>query len=70
MKRILSEGIVDYFALSRPLVREPHLIKRWQSGDHSKAQCGSCNGCLQEAARGELYCGVKRKEEKKKEQAC
>jgi 2,4-dienoyl-CoA reductase-like NADH-dependent reductase (Old Yellow Enzyme family) len=70
MKRILSEGIVDYFALSRPLVREPDLIKRWQSGDHSKAQCGSCNGCLQEAARGELYCGVKRKEEKKKEQAC
>jgi len=44
---ILTEGLADYVALSRPLIREPHLINRWKSGDLEKATCISCNGCFE-----------------------
>jgi 2,4-dienoyl-CoA reductase-like NADH-dependent reductase (Old Yellow Enzyme family) len=32
-------------SISRPLIREPHLVKRWKEGDLSKATCISCNQC-------------------------
>lgn len=46
----VAEGVVrdagiDYVALSRPLIKEPGLPKRWQQGDHAVAECISCNGC-------------------------
>ncbi|MBW2528731.1 MAG: NADH:flavin oxidoreductase [Deltaproteobacteria bacterium] len=53
MERILDEGVVDAFALSRPLIREPDLPKRWQAGDLSRAECISCLGCFRPAAAGE-----------------
>jgi len=46
ISRILSEGLADYVALCRPLIREPHLINRWKSGDLEKSKCISCNGCF------------------------
>jgi len=46
MEQILAKGTVDYFSMSRPFVREPHLVKRWQGGDLSKAKCISCNLCF------------------------
>jgi 2,4-dienoyl-CoA reductase-like NADH-dependent reductase (Old Yellow Enzyme family) len=56
-ERLVNEGYTDYIALSRPLIREPALIARWQSGDLRKATCISCNGCLG-AARSErgIFC--------------
>ncbi len=38
----------DLFGLCRPLIREPALVKRWESGDLKKASCISCNKCLTE----------------------
>ncbi len=38
------EGI-ELFALSRPLLAEPNLIKRWKDGDIKKAKCISCSKC-------------------------
>ncbi len=49
---ILTEGLADYIALSRPLIREPHLINRWESGDLDKATCISCNGCFETGLQG------------------
>ncbi|MGO9117911.1 MAG: NADH:flavin oxidoreductase [Desulfomonilaceae bacterium] len=49
---ILSEGIADYVAMSRPFIREPHLINRWKSGDLKKSKCISCNGCFETARAG------------------
>lgn len=43
---ILSETNIAAVSLSRPLVREPGLVKRWMDGDHSKAKCVACNGCF------------------------
>ena len=60
-ERIITEGNADYIALSRPLIREPHLIDRWRSGDRAKAKCLSDNQCLNVAYEGKaLHCVVER----------
>ena len=50
--RILSEGYAEYISLSRPLIREPGLIKRWKSGDTARSTCISDNGCFKPALDG------------------
>jgi len=58
-------GEVDYVALSRPLIREPFLPSRWQSGDRSPATCISCNKCFIGGLKeGGIYCYVERKKER------
>ncbi len=44
---LLESTSIDFFSLSRPLLAEPDLPKRWQQGDLLPARCISCNGCLQ-----------------------
>ena len=62
----VSSGIADYVALSRPLIREPHLVKRWESGDQKKARCISCNKCFSTLFTKEaLHCAVEKKEQEK-----
>jgi len=46
IERLLNETDIDYFSMSRSLIREPGLPKRWQNGDRAKAQCISCDGCF------------------------
>ncbi|MBN1364922.1 MAG: NADH:flavin oxidoreductase [Syntrophaceae bacterium] len=47
MERILSEGDVSFFSMSRPLIKEPDLPKRWLEGRGKEtAECVSCNSCL------------------------
>jgi 2,4-dienoyl-CoA reductase-like NADH-dependent reductase (Old Yellow Enzyme family) len=58
-EQIVNDGLADYVSLCRPLIREPHLIRRWRSGDTAKATCISCNGCFEPARAAEgLYCVV------------
>ena len=57
-KGLIDERFADYIALCRPLIREPHLIARWKSGDTRKSQCDSCVQCLQRIRRGEGMCCV------------
>ncbi len=45
-ENLIASGIADYAALSRPLIREPHLIKRWQEGNRLPASCVSDNQCF------------------------
>ena len=61
-ERLVDEDFADYLSMSRPFVREPRLIARWQSGDLRKATCISCNGCLGAARSGRgIYCVQDRK---------
>ncbi len=54
---LVAEGVCDFISLSRPLIREPDLVNRWQSGDRRKAACTSDNLCFGPARSGEgLYC--------------
>ena len=60
-ERLEREGLADYISLSRPLIREPHLINRWKSGDKRKASCQSDNLCFDPAIEGKgIYCVVER----------
>jgi 2,4-dienoyl-CoA reductase-like NADH-dependent reductase (Old Yellow Enzyme family) len=56
-EKLIADDMADYISLSRPLIREPGLINRWQAGDVRKSTCISCNLCMK-AAREEhsLYC--------------
>ena len=60
---VVTSGLTDYVALSRPLIREPHLVKRWAAGDRKKAFCISCNKCFSTLALEEaLHCAMDKKE--------
>jgi 2,4-dienoyl-CoA reductase-like NADH-dependent reductase (Old Yellow Enzyme family) len=57
IEKILSEGSADFVSLSRPLIREPDLPKRWLNGTGSStASCISCNACLSNVRTGGLRC--------------
>ena len=47
---------VDAVALSRPLIRQPHLPRLWQQGRREPAACISCNRCFVLARREGLGC--------------
>ena len=51
-EELLEKEQVDYISLSRPLIREPGLIKRWQSCNNERATCISCNKCFMQAKTG------------------
>jgi 2,4-dienoyl-CoA reductase-like NADH-dependent reductase (Old Yellow Enzyme family) len=56
-ERLLTDGTADYFSMSRPLIREPDLVNRWQSGDRSPARCISDNLCFRPGMTGKgIYC--------------
>jgi 2,4-dienoyl-CoA reductase-like NADH-dependent reductase (Old Yellow Enzyme family) len=46
MERFVTAGRVDMVALSRPLIREPYLVRRFRLGEVSKSECISCNKCF------------------------
>ena len=58
-QNIIAYKAADYIAMSRPLIREPQLIKRWESGNTARASCESCNSCFRPVLTGKgLYCPV------------
>ena len=61
-EKLVADGYADYLSMSRPFIREPGLVKRWQSGDRSKAKCVSDNQCFGPGMAGEgIYCVVEKK---------
>jgi 2,4-dienoyl-CoA reductase-like NADH-dependent reductase (Old Yellow Enzyme family) len=66
-EKLVDEGYADCISMSRPFIREPGLVKRWASGDLSKAKCVSDNQCFDAGMSGEgIYCVVEKKEKEKK----
>ncbi|MBA4390717.1 MAG: NADH:flavin oxidoreductase [Syntrophus sp. (in: bacteria)] len=51
-ERLVTEGLADYLAFCRPLIREPGLVNRWKSGDRKPAMCVSDNGCFKPGFKG------------------
>jgi 2,4-dienoyl-CoA reductase-like NADH-dependent reductase (Old Yellow Enzyme family) len=61
---VLKKGQADYISMARPFIREPHLIKRWKSGDTGSAKCISCNRCFETGMKGlGISCYWERKKE-------
>lgn len=47
VEEIVSQGKIDFIALSRPLIREPALPNRWFEGRGGPTtECISCNSCI------------------------
>jgi 2,4-dienoyl-CoA reductase-like NADH-dependent reductase (Old Yellow Enzyme family) len=66
VERLVAEGVADYISMSRPLIREPHLINRWKAGDLTKSACVSDNMCFQPAIEGKgIYCVTEKRESAK-----
>ncbi len=62
-ERIIGDRDADYIALSRPLIREPGLIRRWAAGDRRQAACISDTLCRQAALEGQgIHCVVERRQ--------
>ena len=59
---IINSGDADMISMSRPFIREPHLLLRWQKGDNSPAKCISCGKCMPIAIKSEsLECGEEKR---------
>jgi len=43
---ILEKGGADFIALSRPFIREPDLVRKWEADRTHRALCISCSGCF------------------------
>ena len=65
-EQLVADGTADYISMSRPFIREPDLINRWQAGDRHPAECTSDNLSLKLAFKGEEISCVTRKREQKK----
>jgi 2,4-dienoyl-CoA reductase-like NADH-dependent reductase (Old Yellow Enzyme family) len=50
---ICNETDITYFALARPLLREPDLPAKWRAGSTEPSQCLSCGACYGDAGN---YC--------------
>jgi 2,4-dienoyl-CoA reductase-like NADH-dependent reductase (Old Yellow Enzyme family) len=64
---LVQQGVADFISLSRPLIREPNLIRRWHEGDLTSSTCIHCNQCFGPARAGEgIYCVAEYKARQKK----
>jgi 2,4-dienoyl-CoA reductase-like NADH-dependent reductase (Old Yellow Enzyme family) len=56
-EELVRNGTADYISMSRPLICEPGLIKRWREGDRHKSACISDNACYVAGLEGKgVYC--------------
>jgi 2,4-dienoyl-CoA reductase-like NADH-dependent reductase (Old Yellow Enzyme family) len=68
-EELVRGGTADYISLSRPLICEPGLVKRWREGDRRKSECVSDNACFGPALDGTgLYCVTMAKKRSKSSQ--
>lgn len=51
-ERLLREDACDFVSLSRPLISEPDLIRRWELEDAFRARCITCNACFRPIVTG------------------
>ncbi len=48
MEEVVKNGEAEFVALSRPLIREPNLVKKFKEGRAEESSCTSCNRCFAE----------------------
>jgi len=60
-EELIEKELVDYISLSRPLIREPQLINRWEFSIANRVTRISCNKCFVPARAGKgIYCVLER----------
>ncbi len=43
---IVNSGEADLISMSRPFIREPDVLKKWQEKAGNVSNCVSCNRCF------------------------
>jgi 2,4-dienoyl-CoA reductase-like NADH-dependent reductase (Old Yellow Enzyme family) len=56
MQAVVEGGLADAISLCRPFIMDQHLVAELRSGDLTRSDCNSCNGCVEEMHRGTLHC--------------
>jgi len=54
MESIITAGHADFVSMSRPFIREPHLVKKIREGTMAAVNCTSCNRCFGEIVNGSM----------------
>lgn len=63
MEEILEKRHAEFVSMSRPLIREPNLVRKFKEGKSDEATCVSCNRCLAASVNGmEVRCYYRPKE--------
>jgi 2,4-dienoyl-CoA reductase-like NADH-dependent reductase (Old Yellow Enzyme family) len=52
MEEILQEGHAEFISMSRPLIKEPSLVRKFREGKSEAATCVSCNKCFAAVVNG------------------
>ncbi|HUW64487.1 MAG TPA: NADH:flavin oxidoreductase [Spirochaetia bacterium] len=52
MQEIIQNKEADFISLCRPLICEPHIVRHWQTDQHKKSKCVSCNKCVDTIYKG------------------
>ena len=60
MENLILNGYADVVSLSRPLLHDPFLIKKFQNKEIDRSPCISCGACLLNSEKG-IYCHLQRK---------
>lgn len=56
IENIITRGMADYVAMSRPFIREPDLVNKFKSGEQQKSRCIDCGYCLLGVGETQLRC--------------
>lgn len=56
IKSIIENKQADFVSMSRPLIAEPNLIKKFKNGTQDKSNCIDCNYCVIAADEETLKC--------------
>jgi len=56
IERIITEETADYVSLSRPLVIEPNLVRKFKEGKQKESRCIDCGYCLMGTGSDPLKC--------------
>jgi 2,4-dienoyl-CoA reductase-like NADH-dependent reductase (Old Yellow Enzyme family) len=60
---LVQGGVADYISMSRPLIREPYLVRRWMEGERQRSICLSDNLCFGPGRKGKgVFCVTDKKE--------
>jgi 2,4-dienoyl-CoA reductase-like NADH-dependent reductase (Old Yellow Enzyme family) len=64
MEEIIQNKEADFVSLCRPFIRQPGLVNAWKSGRRDRANCISCNKCLEVLKNGENTRCIQEEKEK------
>eukprot|EP00727_Mastigamoeba_balamuthi_P002477 m51a1_g12226 putative cullin a (1124) ;mRNA; r:60316-65932 len=54
-QELVDSGACDMVSLSRPLIREPDLVAKWERDASHRSECISCSVCFEPIRKGEGF---------------